>query len=535
MYRRLRKRKRQKLIEEFGKNPMQEPGISLTQKRMDKIRIYYEECKKHGKEPSIDEITWNDLEMDEVFLRINNTKSYMGEQVLYQRLHETGGEIPEGTEERLGIFCDVEQRVEIEEKLSAIGKKDEDYHMATFLMHPDIWEIKSGFFLHLLQLLLLICLLGSIVTEKIIFVAALVTIALINLFIYLNMKQKYEIYLYSLGSLKKILEFGSWMAADPKRKELFVTEELEQAIAELSRLSKRIIGIQNRKYAALSGDIMYICNDYIQGIMLLDLSAFNHIMKIIDKKQDMVLMLYRFAGNIDAEISIASFRKSMDTWCCPEFNDACVIAGRQISHPLLTEPTANDFALTGHAIITGDNASGKSTFMKALAINAVLAQTIHTCIAKSFSMPRLNIMTSMSLRDDISTGESYYMREAKYLKRMLDQAQGKIPSLYIIDEILRGTNTRERLAAASAILHYLENMHGFVLVATHDMELVYKMKDKYENYYFESQVVRSDIYFDYQIRKGIGGSSNAIALLSLLQFPAEVVSDAEKNLVRSSI
>lgn len=87
-------------------------------------------------------------------------------------------------------------------------------------------------------------------------------------------------------------------------------------------------------------------------------------------------------------------------------------------------------------MITGANASGKSTFMKALAVNVILAQTIHTVTAKEFAIPRLGVMTSMALRDDILTGESYYIREAKYLKRMLDAVTEEAPILCVIDEIL---------------------------------------------------------------------------------------------------
>lgn len=85
-------------------------------------------------------------------------------------------------------------------------------------------------------------------------------------------------------------------------------------------------------------------------------------------------------------------------------------------------------------------------------------------------------MTSMALRDDVLQGESYYMREIKYLKRMLDELETGEPMLFVIDEILKGTNTRERLAASNAILSYMVQKQGFLLIATHDLELVYALK-----------------------------------------------------------
>ena len=160
-------------------------------------------------------------------------------------------------------------------------------------------------------------------------------------------------------------------------------------------------------------------------------------------------------------------------------------------------------------VLTGANASGKSTFMKAVAINVILAQTINTCVAKNMKMPAIQVMTSMALRDDVlKTGE---------------------PMLFVIDEILKGTNTRERLAASNAILSYMVQKQGFLLIATHDLELVYALKNRYDTYYFDSQVREKDIVFPYKIRRGIVGKTNAIDLMELLDFPEEITDQARRE------
>lgn len=111
-------------------------------------------------------------------------------------------------------------------------------------------------------------------------------------------------------------------------------------------------------------------------------------------------------------------------------------------HPLLKNAVGNDFILEDRAILTGANASGKSTFMKAVAINVILAQTIHTCTAEMFDVENVRVMTCMSLRDDVESGESYYFREAKYLRRIVEQMKkGRV--FCVIDEIFKGTNTTE--------------------------------------------------------------------------------------------
>lgn len=274
---------------------------------------------------------------------------------------------------------------------------------------------------------------------------------------------------------------------------------------------------------------MYLLQDYLFGIALLDISMFNHIMKTIDGKQEQIMKLYEFAGQIDMGISVASFRESLSYYCQPHIWDKNEFNIKELIHPLVHDAVANDFELKQRALITGANASGKSTFMKALAINTILAQTIHTCTARGFSMPVVSIMTSMSLRDDVITGESYYIREAKRIRQMVDPNGYNRPSLIVIDEILKGTNTLERLAASSAILEYFTRTPHYIVVATHDMELVNDMQSKYDNFYFESRVTDEDIVFEYHIHKGKGGNSNAIALLSLLKYPQEVITMAKQK------
>lgn len=143
-------------------------------------------------------------------------------------------------------------------------------------------------------------------------------------------------------------------------------------------------------------------------------------------------------------------------------------------------------------------------------------------------MAKMQIMTCMSLRDDILSGESYYFREAKYLKRMLDVVAEKTPVLIVIDEILKGTNTKERVAASKAILDYIGNTACLALVATHDNELT--ETTKYKKYYFESSIIDKDIVFDYKIHEGITEKSNAIALLSLLGYPDSIIEKAKVNI-----
>lgn len=520
-----RKNRYKKFREEFGKNPLEKRWVDRVRGRLDRIKIYHEELlEKEGTAQTIDDITWNDLEMDEVFLRINQTKSFLGEQLLYHKLHVLNSDVADARmEDKIRFLTENEElRFIVEEQLGKIGKNEGHYQLPVFFMNTASWKVQNGWLLRILQVLLAVFLAGSILTEQVLFVGGLGIVALINLMIYLYVKQRYEVFLFSLGSLKEIFHFCNRILADEKWDSRLDTEEVRDANKKLKKVARRIISWQGRKTAGMTGDMLGLIQDYLMGITLLDVAAFNRIVTVLGDKCAEVRLLYEFAGELDMLISIASFRESLDDWCEPKIEECAVIGGTAIAHPLLVHPVANDFCLEKAAIITGANASGKSTFMKSVAINVILAQTIRTCVAKEFYLPKIMVMTSMALRDDILSGESYYVKEIKYLKRMLD-AMIQHLVLCVVDEILKGTNTKERLEASEAILKYMSEQNCYVLLATHDKELVDRLQDEYESYFFESQIVENDIWFDYQIRKGKGGASNAVELLSLFGFPEEIM------------
>jgi len=527
-----RKRIEKLVSDNFGRNPLEGSLYYDAGRRMSDVERLHKVMEESGDKNSLtDDVTWNDLEMDQVFLRINHTNSFIGEQTLYHRLHDmskNNDEHCDKMEARLAYLKDKpEKRSDIEVQLNFIGKSKEGYYLIEFLQNTELWKLGNTVLYHTLQILLLIFLAGTIIYDNAIWVFGLICIASVNLLIYNSSKQKYEIYLNSLGTFKGIYDFAKWMKKKVNENDLFVSEDVKQALTKLSKMSRVIVGMSGRMQSTMTGDAMSILADYVWGVMLLDVSMFNHIMKVIKDKQEEVMTLLNFTGGIDSEIAILSYRKSIDEWCIPEFVEAGMEA-YGLAHPLLNNPVKNDFKLDNRAIITGANASGKSTFMKTVAINCILAQTIHTCTASKMYMAKMQVMTCMSLRDDILSGESYYFREAKYLKRMLDVIVEKERVLIVIDEILKGTNTKERVAASKAILDYIGTTDCLALVATHDNELT--ETTKYMKYYFESSIIDGDIVFDYKIHDGIAEKSNAIALLSLLGYPDIIIEKAKVNI-----
>ena len=133
----------------------------------------------------------------------------------------------------------------------------------------------------------------------------------------------------------------------------------------------------------------------------------------------------------------------------------------------------------------------------------------------------------MALRDDIASGESYYIVEIKALKRILDAASGQGRQvLCFVDEVLRGTNTVERIAASTQILKSLTDMNILSFAATHDIELTELLKDEYDNYHFEEQISDGDVLFNYKLMEGKATTRNAIKLLEMLGYKQEIIEKA---------
>jgi DNA mismatch repair ATPase MutS len=135
----------------------------------------------------------------------------------------------------------------------------------------------------------------------------------------------------------------------------------------------------------------------------------------------------------------------------------------------------------------------------------------------------------MMLTDSIETNESYYMVEIRSIKRIMDAAEGKPAALCFVDEVLRGTNTVERIAASSQILKSLAERHVMAFAATHDIELTDMLADFFDNYHFEEEIVDGSIHFSYKLLNGKAQTRNAIRLLSIMGYDESVIENAENT------
>ena len=500
----------------------------------DKVKEYW---KLTGDDDGLDDITWNDLSMNGMFNRINNCDTSAGEEILYWKLRRNDMEDEEREifVKRVSAFGrDEKLREETENILCNIGKESASYYIPSYMDGIGEYRLKYGWLCRVLQILLVLSLIAAAATRTSAAEFACLAVCVVNLVLYMMTKMKYEVELGLSDPAIQILEAGKKLSEKEKIRELFPVLSEETAGFKKVLRGSRFLRTQRANTAA--GDVGALLLDYLMGITLWQLTVYDSMVRRLSEKAEEYLEVYREIGEMDAAISIASFRKSLPWYCVPEFGEENGPDGNgrnifmeDVYHPLIDDPVENTLELNRGCLITGSNASGKSTFIKAVAVNAVLAQAVNTCAAGKMRLPHVQVLTSMAVRDDLMAGESYFIREIRYLKRILDHLNDRKVTLCVIDEILRGTNTGERIRASHAILEYLAGKNCIPLIASHDKELTVLLDRLYDNYHFSEEMGEGDISFSYKIMKGPATSQNAVKLLKIAGFPEEILEKCEET------
>lgn len=521
-----KKKLNERLINSWGKPAKK----TLSQDDYEILKHYFEDNYKD--DPArIDDITWNDLNMDKIFSIMNHTNSSVGQEYLYKTLRMPNMDSDKLKEiDRLATFFDHDQKNRI-----AIQKLFVRLGYAKYISLSDyialIMELKPGNnLLHYVSFFgvvasILFCLFVNPVVG-IALVIAMVAFAIIT---YYRYKAKVEAYFICITQVVRMLETAKSIAELNLPELSKYNAKFKEQYDAFSNLTKNSWLLQSKK---ANGSLADMVLDYIRMLTHIDLIKFNNMIKVLNRHNMDTYQLLENLGFIETTIAIASFRKMLPYWSVPQFrkDHRPGLQVRDIYHPLIKEPVANSIQTNRHVLLTGSNASGKSTFLKTIALNALLSQTIYTSISHEYVAPFYRIYSSMSLRDDLENSDSYYIVEIKSLKRILDAVnQSEIPVLCFIDEVLRGTNTVERIAASSEILRSLYGKNVLCFAATHDIELTQILEHNYENYHFQEEVTNNDVKFNFKLFKGPATTRNAIKLLNIIGYERKIIDSADRQ------
>ena len=518
-----------KIIESYGCTI----NIEDVDYKMNSIATYF---KNKDQKKGIDDITWSDLSMDDIYKKINNTQSSAGREVLYDILRNPLCSLKE-LKKRDSIIeyfmNNFEERLKLQLILSNLGNNYDANTTLCLFLDEDNSKNRLKFY-RTLRAIPFISLLLIVINKSFLFITML-SIAL-NIFISFNNKnRKIDVsgFTYIIKTINVAFKIKDMKINVLDNNLKNIAEDLEK----VKKIKKK--SISKNPNSVLSD--LNIFSEYANMITLSELITYEKVKETIIKNKEYLKSIYEYVGGVDALISISSFRTSLDYYSKPQFlastkKEDNIINFEELYHPLINNPVSNSLDINKGVLITGSNASGKSTFIKSVAINQILCQSIYTSCSKKYEGTFFNIYTSMALKDDVLNEESYYMVEIKSLKRIIDKCNENMPCLCFVDEILRGTNTVERIASSSEVLSHLNKSNAICIAATHDIELTYLLEKEYDNYHFEEEITDDDIVFDYKLNKGRAKSRNAIKLLSLIGYEQNIVEKAHEkaeNFVKS--
>ena len=532
----IKKRTLRKLTEKYGK-----PSTRTYDERDFKnISMLFSLFPTNGKEP-VDDITWNDIQMPILYSRMNHSVSHFGDGYLYRHLRTQQYDEREKLEKHIQYFdAYPEERLKLQYEFSKINPKvmksqtagqtiDNNYvaHLKGSDPIPKVSLIPS-----LIIMLLAILSLVSLAFIKN-DIGAIAVIMLIILVFVGSITYSIE---YIIGKKQSsILTFKSFCAGVnagrhiAKLDPIIFKEELKQIIPALKKLQAKSLLIDFIVDICLMQSLSAGLPGLITIYFGLAGFAYQLAAKTVASCAKEALALYEGIGYIELCIGLGSYRKTLSYYCIPEFSENTQIKFTELYHPLLKKPVTNSKTINQKFIVTGANASGKSTFVKTLAINMITAQSINTCFAQEFCFKPVIVYTAMNLSDDIISGDSFYMAEIRRLKNFLDFLDKSFHHIFFVDEILKGTNTVERIAAASVILRKFAQYDCFFCLATHDIELTHILQHYYSNYHFEEKTTDTEIDYDYKLYDGVTPGSNAIALLKVMKYDPAIVDKASKS------
>lgn len=321
-----------------------------------------------------------------------------------------------------------------------------------------------------------------------------------------------------LSNYSKIIELIEAQNFQSKKlqnlQETLATKEgkASQKIAQLSSIFSQLENIQNPV-----GSILF------NALIMYHIRTMSNLEKWKDANLNKIENWLQVIGEMEALNSLANFNYNNPEFCFPELNQEKQMEFKDMGHPLLDEKVrvCNDFKYEDFRfiILTGSNMSGKSTFLRSLGVNIVLAQAGSAICAKSAKVHPMQVLVSMRVTDNLNENESFFFAEVKRLKEIMVKAENG-PSFVLLDEILRGTNSNDKRDGTIGVIKKLIQKDVFGAIATHDLKVCDTTSEYPKllaNRNFEVEIQKNELHFDYKLREGVCKNKSATFLMEKME------------------
>lgn len=320
--------------------------------------------------------------------------------------------------------------------------------------------------------------------------------------------------LQSYSTLFKLIEQEKFDSKKLKELQQHLISEKQGAAFQLNKLS----GILN----AFDTRLNLLAAIPLNTLLLFDLQTVFRLERWKEKNTRNSEIWFDTLGEFEQIISFANYAFNNPDYCYPiVINDSYTLKANALGHPLIpaAKRVTNDFISSQKgslAILTGANMAGKSTFLRTAGVNMVLGMTGAPVCANSFEFCPIQIRTSINVRDSLKGNESYFYAELQRLKSIIDALLNGEKLFIILDEILKGTNSNDKLKGSFSLLTRLKDMNVSGIIATHDIslgELEQQFNQNFKNYCFEVSLDNDFLYYDYKLRDGVCKNLNALVLM----------------------
>ena len=520
MFRNRKKRIKEKLLSEFG-------NLKTDSFDFENIESYFRKKDHSVAFQTLSDKTCNDLDFQELFMFFDRTNSKVGQQYLYNKLRNIPANSTENSknERLLDEFANnPDFRVSVQSQLSKLNDR-EVYYIAT-LFQAEILKPPNWYFI--VPLLSFTSVLSFIMAFfNPVFFLVILGLSVINLVIHFWNKKNLFNYFSSIPQLSKLNGVAQELFKNDTLKE--INPNLMKSATVINKVSNRM-SVFNLEVKIQSDQQIFFWAilELVKIVFLIEPLFLFGTLKRIDTKRKEIEDVFLFVGEIDAIVSIASLRKGLNSFCIPKIIDGQKrLFAKEVYHPLIENCVKNNLKVNEKSILlTGSNMSGKTSFIRTMAINVITGLTINTCFAEHFSMPRVHVFSAIRISDDLMNDRSYYFEEVITIKEMIDKSKSENLNLFLLDEIFKGTNTVERISAGKAVLSLLNEENNIVFVSTHDIELADLLKNEYDLYHFSEIVYHKTVDFDYKLKEGKLKNRNAIRILQINDYPESIIKEA---------
>ena len=297
--------------------------------------------------------------------------------------------------------------------------------------------------------------------------------------------------------------------------------ELKAKLGSQNDSSYKALQSFAKNLKALDNRLNFVFAIASNGLVLWDMQLIRRIEDWQTKYADKFVVWLDVIAEMEFLLSLANFSYNNPKYTFPKIKDEFIYKTKALGHPLIADSkcVTNDFEVLPKSktfIISGANMAGKSTFLRTLGVNLILAQIGSVVYADSFEFSPIRLITSIKISDSLNENESYFYAELKRLQYIVDENNKQQPLFIIIDEMLRGTNSGDKHKGSDGFLRKLTSGNNINFLATHDIALG-KLADEFpnlvKNYCFEAEIIDGELFFDYKLRDGISQNLNATFLM----------------------